>query len=99
MALPEDGKAAELRKLLEVERDEQGRPRRVRSFVTYHSDPDRVVEVPFTTPGDVVAAEKRFGEGEKRYEEVAGRAEVKAWMTFRALCRHPEEHQRPTVPV
>ena len=95
---PEDGRAAELRKLLEVERDEQGRPRRVRSFVTYQANPDGIVEVPRTTPGDVVAAEKKFGEGERRYEEVAGRAEVKAWMTFRALCRHPEEHQRPTVP-
>ena len=97
-AVPDKNRAVELRKLLEVERDEQGRPKRVRSFVTYHSDPERVVEVPFTTPGDVVAAERKFGEGEKRFDQIAGGAEVKSWMTYKALCRHPVEMERPTVP-
>ena len=98
MALPDADKAARLREALEIPRDEQGRPKRLRSFVTYQANPDSVVEVPYTTPGDVVAAEEKFGQGEKRFEEVAGFAGLKAWMAFRALCRHPQEHQRPTVP-
>ena len=94
-AVPDKNRAVELRKLLEVPRDEKGRPKRLRSFITYHSDPDRIVEIPLTTPGDVVAAEERFGEGEKRFDQVAGMAAVKSWMTYRALSRHYDEAERP----
>ena len=96
--MPDSGKAAELRKLLEVPKDEKGRPKRLRSFFTYLSDPDRVVDVPLATPGDVVAAEEKFGEGLKPFHELVGLSKLKSWMIYRALSRHPDEAERPVVP-
>lgn len=73
-------------------------PKRVRSFLTYSDNPEEVIEVPYTTAGDVMAAEEVLGKGVEPYMKLALKVSTEGWMIWRALSRHPEERHRPKEP-
>ena len=70
-------------------------PKRVKSYLTYLDRPGEVVEVPFSTAGDVMAAEEVLGEGEVPFMKLTLQARTEGWMVWRALGRHPNEAERP----
>ena len=97
-ALADPGKAA---RLVEAagnakDRDATGRPKRVKSFVAYLGS-ERVVAVPLTTAGDIMAAEEVLGKGGETtpFVQLQFQARTQGWLVWRALKRHPDETERP----
>ena len=88
-------RAAQLRDELEARAEQP--PKRVRSFLTYLDRPGEVVEVPFTTAGDVMAAEEVLGEGIQPFMKLALQAKTEGWMVWKALSRHQVEAERPVM--
>ena len=103
----EKGRAKQLLKQWEDQQESLGKgtgdkpPKRVRSYLTYLGD-DRIVEIPFTTPGDILAAEETLGpqsrleSGEPLpYVRLQWQSKTNFWIIWRALGRHPDEAERP----
>ena len=99
-ALADPGKAARLVEAAGQTDDEEvvGRPKRTKSFVSYLGS-ERIVAVPLTTAGDIMAAEEALGkDGETTpFVQLQFQARTQGWLVWRALGRHPDEAERPAL--
>ena len=75
-------------------KDETGRPVRPFTKLTYLGRDD-IVDVPNSAAGDAMEAEEVFDD---HYWRIHPKVTVAGWMNWKALQRHPDPAERPTVP-
>ena len=81
----------------QLEEQENRPPDRTRTWLIYRDRPGQVVEVPFTIPADIVAAEEVLGKGDKPFVQLSFEAQTQGWLAWRALRRHQDEGERPVA--